>query len=82
MTAPPKWRMLKLPPHSPGSLVPSPEPPPTDGCGNVDFVGQCGGDGSLSYCDGGQLVVLECAALGCGCGYDDWNGFYDCLCDG
>ncbi len=48
-------------------------------CGDVDLTGRCDG-GRLSYCDGGLLVVYDCALDGCGCGFEPVRGYYDCLC--
>lgn len=60
-----------------GGGGPGPDP---GGCGNVDQVGTCDGT-TLLYCsDQGQLVSQDCAANGCACGFDEANGYYDCLC--
>jgi hypothetical protein len=48
-------------------------------CNGVDFVGQCQG-AVLSWCEG-ALQTVDCAEMGMACGFDDENGFYDCLGD-
>lgn len=57
-------------------------PPPVDpvpaGCGFVTNEGYCEGD-LLTYCDGGDIVAVDCAASGNMCTYDSANGYYNCL---
>lgn len=57
--------------------APEPEPmPPADGCGGVDFLGECRGDVAV-WCTNGALQQIDCAAQGQGCGWvDDATGYY------
>jgi hypothetical protein len=48
-----------------------------DGCGGIDFLGQCSDDGVLTYCLNGELQTIDCAAIGEDCTYiDDSIGYY------
>jgi hypothetical protein len=47
-------------------------------CGSVTDVGQCDGN-IVEYCDGGSLLATDCAAAGTTCGYNNAEGYYDCL---
>ncbi len=55
-------------------------PPVVDACMGIDFFGQCSEDATvLTYCQGGELVTIDCASLGQICAFqDDFVGF-DCL---
>ena len=53
-------------------------PNPVDGCGDVSIEGQCDGD-ELTWCENGEVVVADCAAIGATCGWDASQSFYDCL---
>ncbi len=49
-----------------------------DNCGAVTEVGQCVGN-VVQFCDGGRLVELNCAQDGQTCGFNNDEGYYDCL---
>jgi uncharacterized protein YkwD len=49
---------------------------PLEGCGDLDFLGECDGD-LARWCDSGQVRERDCAALGMTCQrVDDSVGFY------
>jgi len=60
-------------------LPPVPEPeevPPENGCGDVDYLGECAGD-VARWCANGQISTLDCGSQGQVCGYvDDITGYY------
>jgi hypothetical protein len=45
-------------------------------CGVVGFEGCCK-EGTLYFCEGGELCALSCEKIP-GCGWDDAKGLYDC----
>ena len=49
--------------------------PPIDECGDVTYEGICDGD-NLLFCEDGTLSSSFCDH---GCGWDEGNGYYDCL---
>jgi V8-like Glu-specific endopeptidase len=51
--------------------------PPEDPCEGVTFEGQCDGD-VLSWCQDG-LNVIDCAAQGAACAFNDAQGYFDCM---
>jgi hypothetical protein len=62
---------------------PAPDPgeggsPPADPCNGITYQGQCDGD-TLSYCDQGQLRVVDCAASSLPCGWNAAASYYDCV---
>jgi hypothetical protein len=46
-----------------------------DNCGDVTYEGTCNQDGSLSFCDTGQVVTESCGS----CGYVEDIGLYMCI---
>ena len=51
----------------------------TSGCGDIDFAGLCVADHSV-YCDGnGQLHNDDCEPQNQHCGWDDTNGYINCV---
>lgn len=50
-----------------------------DGCGSIGYKGMCTDDGSVVWCEDGQLVGTKCLSQGSWCVYQPWNGYYDCL---
>jgi len=48
-----------------------------EACGAITVVGECNGD-TLSWCDNGNLVVINCASNNAPCVFDDSNQYYDC----
>lgn len=47
-------------------------------CGEVTATGACDGD-VVEYCDGGQVVTVDCAAHGGTCGWNAAEGYTDCM---
>jgi hypothetical protein len=56
-----------------------PPPPTQDSCGGVDYYGQCSADGVLTWCQGGALQSIDCAASGYECAWEDDTIGYNCL---
>lgn len=61
-------------PPAPDPAEPAPAPPeqgappPPEGCGDIDFYGECAGD-VVVYCHNGDLVRYDCAPSGTTCGW-------------
>ena len=55
-----------------------PDPGPVDACGGIGAEGVCSGD-TVEWCESGSLQSQTCTA---GCGWNDAQGYYDCLPDG
>jgi V8-like Glu-specific endopeptidase len=56
--------------------APAPAPAPADGCGSLDYLGECSGT-VARWCDAGHVRTHDCAADGQACGYvDDQYGYY------
>ena len=54
-------------------------PPSNGNCGAVTYQGDCQGN-VVEWCDGnGALQQLDCSPSGTTCGWDQTNGFYNCL---
>ena len=58
---------------------PPPEDPPADNCGGIDYYGTCSADGTLTWCQDGELQTIDCAAGGYTCGWQDDNIGNNCL---
>jgi len=56
----------------------SEEPAGDSGCGQVTSEGTCSG-AELQYCDGGNLVTVDCSSYSMSCEWDFQNGYYNCL---
>ncbi len=52
--------------------------PPSSGCGQITFEGACDGT-TLSWCEGGELMHMDCSSQGRSCGWSEQNGYHDCL---
>jgi hypothetical protein len=70
-------------------LGPATQPPPApdsgeddgptaDPCGGISYEGRCDGD-TVSFCDGEQLHVVDCAPNGLHCGWNAARSYYDCI---
>ncbi|MCC6623498.1 MAG: agmatine deiminase family protein [Deltaproteobacteria bacterium] len=46
-----------------------------DECQGIAYQGCCE-EGNVIYCEGGQLMRVQCGGLGCG--WNAWGGYYDC----
>lgn len=59
-------------------LAPYLPPDASPGCDGVSFEGECEGT-VLRWCESERLQEVDCADRNQACGYDDENGFYDCV---
>ena len=60
-------------------LAPEPaQDPPASSCGAITSMGACDG-AVLSYCDGGELVVADCADWAMVCSWNASASYYDCV---
>jgi hypothetical protein len=49
-----------------------------DICGGVTYEGDCQGD-VVEWCDDNGVEQLDCSQYGMTCGWDDADGFYNCI---
>ena len=51
---------------------------PIAACDGLTFEGCCTADGTVRWCEGGQVQTADCAAEGGTCGWVDGSGYYYC----
>jgi hypothetical protein len=62
---------------APAPIQQTPPAAAPDGCGDVDYLGQCAGR-VAQWCEGGRLVERNCASFGQACGYVNASVGYYC----
>ncbi len=67
-------------PDDPGNSDPSdPGVDPGGDCGGIGYEGKCEDDGSVLWCEEGQLYKMDCLSMGSWCVTLPWDGWSDCL---